>query len=102
MPFRIVDSAVRLSAIGKGIDLRADKYTAYLVSDRTVDVSKLGAATAKWRAAVYEPDASISFVRGSADFADEEDRLVHIFYGKIQQAVADLANMDGQHCLKSI
>lgn len=93
--FTALNDAVKLHAQSKNIDLGADKYKPYIVTNEQVDIAKVGAATAKWRVVVKEPGSFLSFEKGCDENLNDKNRLVHIFYGEVGHSVADLSNVEG-------
>ena len=95
LSFRELDSVVKAHAKTKNTDLGADKFTPYLVTSGEVDIGRNGAQTSKRRAIIKEPAATLSFARGSDENPDERNRLIHVFYGEVGHAMADLSNAEG-------
>ena len=93
--FEDVDTAARLHARSKNVELGLSAYKSYIVTGNTINIAKKDAATAKWRAAVVEPNPMLSFAKGTSELPDVEARILHVFYGEKNSSAPDLANLAG-------
>ena len=93
--FEDVDTAARLHARSRNVELGLLAYKSYLVTENTINIAKKDASTAKWRAIVVEPNPMLSFAKGTCEVPETDARILHIFYGEINSSAADLANLAG-------
>lgn len=93
--FAEIDTAVRLYARSKNVELGLSSYKAYLVTGNTINIAKKENSTAKWRAVVTEPNPMLTFEKGTITVPRDSERMLHIFYGEVEASAADLANRGG-------
>ena len=79
----------------KGVDLPAEKYNTFLVSPLQKDVSKKGAANAKYRAIVTAPNHEVFTPGLSASNPSSNQRMPHIFFSKPVETKSPMENKRG-------
>lgn len=79
----------------KGVELFPDKYHMFVVSALQKDVSKPGAANAKYRAVVDLPNNQTFIPGPSATNPCSLQRMPHFFFGKVLETKAPMENKRG-------